>query len=813
MANAIFSEKLVGRYDGVTPATLLPRGWLSGGKNVRKVSQKGGWKARKGCTLHNTTALESGASVKSLHYYENPLNGDEHFVAQVNSKLLMESAQNKLPPEQDTSFGTDLGVSVGTTPGFSAQVGEYLFYADGSGKPIAYGGTQPRIKGFFVYDASQTDYCDYTRKVTDGRTDTDAVVLGAADDKIIILTEMIAKAFIFNLGSNVNSNDVNLEVKAWRNGSWTAVSDLSDGTNNSGCLAQDGTVSWTRSALDEMTGYRGIMGYAYQIGWSGALSGSVDVISVHAIQDAMSLTNKWNGEFNYVSGCKFRDVSATPAEYQECLGKISNESTSQYLDISEATASDFLFIKTPEPACMFGIAIVTGYQNSADAQIDLIEYWDGSAWADISTNITDFTRLSTVGNASFSQTGIISFDASAISPERRTYQGDNIPGYWYRLSWDATLSTNVRIYAILYGTFPDSLPTYDGCVEFKGRLFLWGDPEFPNRLRYSARMQPFCFSGLDSGYTDVFGAEDKILCAMKFYNELIVFKESSVWMLEGQGPVTFGTLKVTAKVGLASPKSAQVAEVGFPDMHNDEPLTIAIWQDIDGVYTFDGRKVKKSSYVIDNYFNPESSDCIAAASIRSLQAYTDPNNNEYHLLLPSGELVFDYVSGEWYPPWDREIDLTCGLGFRANDNRHYTYGGSSSGFVMKLENDTSDKTTANADKAIDHSIKSRAIGYEDEKTGRLVLFTLRRILAELKARTAGTITTKTFKNEATSGTTQEIPSAMSMVNSGYNLTVPELEMSIEGCRTFQVEFSLNVVDQEMEISAFHYEIGGRGIVE
>lgn len=811
MANVVFPEKLVGRYDGVTPPTLLPKGWLSGGKNVRKVSQKGGWKCKKGCTLHNTTALESGASVKSLHYYENPFNADEHFIAQVNSKLVMESAQNKLPPIQDTSFGTTLGVTVGTTPGFSAQVGEYLFYADGSGIPMAYGGASPRIKGFFVYDASESAYNDYTRKVIDGRTDTEGVVLSAATDKIIILTEQIAEAFVFDLGASVNSNSVTMELKAWRSGAWTSVTSLSDGTASGGAtLAQDGTASWTRSALDEMTGYRGVMGYAYEIGWSGALSGSVTVRSVNATQDAMTLSNKWNGEFNYVTGCRFHDNSVS--EYQECLGKVSNESTSMYIDISESTTSDYIFIKTPEPACVFGLAVVTAYANTANAQIDQLSYWNGSSWAIVSTDLDDRT-LDYAKDSSFSETGIFSFDASALSPQRRTFRGDNIPGYWYALSWDATLSADVRIYAVLYGSFPETLPTYDGCVEFKGRLFTWGDPEFPNRLRYSARRHPFCFSGLDSGYTDVFGADDKILCAIKFYNELIVFKKTSVWMLEGEGPVTFGTLKITDKVGLASVKTAQVAEVGFPDMHNDEPLTIAIWQDIDGVYTFDGRKVKKSSYVIDNYFNPESSDCIAAADIRSLQAFTDPNNNEYHLLLPLDELVFDYVSGEWYPPWKREISLTTGLGFRANDNRHYAYGGSSSGFVMRLENDTSDKTTANADKAIDHSIKSRAIGYEDEKTGRLVLFTLRRLLAELKAQTAGDIVTKTFKDMATSGTTQSVPSAMNMINAGYELTVPELEMSIENCRVLQAEFSLNVIDQEMEISSFYYEIGGRGIVE
>jgi len=337
------------------------------------------------------------------------------------------------------------------------------------------------------------------------------------------------------------------------------------------------------------------------------------------------------------------------------------------------------------------------------------------------------------------------------------------------------------------------------------------NPEYPNRLRYSARDNPFCFSGMDSGYTDAFGDQSKILCAVKFYNELIVFKKHGVWLLEGESPGTFGTLKITERVGLASPKSVAVCEVGFLEAHKDEAMTIAIWQDIDGVYTFDGRKTKKESYAIDHYFNPESASCIAATSIRSLQAFNDSINNEYHLLLPSVELVFNYVTAEWYPPWDRKIVVATGLSFRANDNREYVYGASANGFVMRLETDTSDKTTANADEAIAHSVKTRAIGAEGGE--RVVRFGLRRLLAELKARSAGDIVTKTFKDLASTGTTQATPQAMSMIESGYNVTIPHLTMSIEDCRCFEIEFSLDVKDQEMEIYSFSYEIGGRGLSE
>jgi hypothetical protein len=811
MATQVVPEKFVGQYHGVIPPTLLPKGWISDGANVRKVSQGGGWKPRKGCALHDTSALESGAAVKSQHYYINPFSNDEHFIAQVNSKLVRESAQNKLPPTVDTSYGATLGVAVhATTPGFSAQVGEWWFYADTSERPMVYGGATPRIKGFFVHDTSETANCDYSRKVTDGRADTYGIILDAADDYFIVLTEERISGVYFDLGTNVNSTARTLAVEAWRSGAWVAVSSISDGTASPAGtpFAVDGTIGWTASSSDLMRSYLGVQGYAYKFSWNGTLSGTVYVKSATCVQATALMTNKWNGEMNWVSGARFYDHSLL--EYIEYLGKVTNESSSMYMDVSSSETTDFLYIKTPEPAAIFGFGIAGGYGNVDAAAIDQIDYWNGSAWTAITTNLTDETKDGG-GTKSFAQTGTFAFDASAITPQMRFLEGDQVPGYWYRISWAAALSADTRIYAIAYGAYPETLPYYSGCVEFKGRLFLWGDPEFPNRLRYSAKDAPFCFNGMDSGYTDVFGDMSEILCAVRFYNELVVFKKHGLWLLEGESVGTFGTLRITDRVGLASPKSVTVAEVGFPTAHKDENMTIVIWQDIDGVYTFDGRKTKKESYPIDNYFNPESGDCIAAASIRSLQAFNDPINNEYHLLLPSVELIFNYVTAEWYPPWDRKIILATGLSFRANDNRDYVYGASADGFVMRLETDTSDKTTANADEAIDHSVKTRAVAIDE--AGKIIRFGLRRLLAEFKARTAGSPVTKTFKDLASTGVTQAIPQAMSMIETGYNITVPHLTMSIEDCRCFQVEFSLDIIDQEMEIYSFGYEISGRGLSE
>lgn len=806
MANKIFKEPFTGKYDGVIPATLLEKGWIAGGKNIRKVSKGGGWKPRRGCTLHNTTAAESGAAAKSLHYYKHPRNNDYHFITQINAKLLDSTTD---PPTAGTGLGTTLGVAVGTVPGFSCVVEDEFIYTDETSGLLCYGGTAPYPLGFFVYDDDKAAFVDYTRNVTDKRSDTKAVVLGAAADVFYVITHERASAITLDLGTSVNSASETIVVEAWRSGTWTGVSGTDDGTDSptGTTLAIDGTISWTASALDTMRTIGNVQGYVYKISWSGALSGSVDVVSCTVTRAMASITNKWNGIYEWMAGVRFYDVSAT--EYQEALGSLSNESTSQYLDISAGATGDYLYFKGVEPLTGVGLGIPVGYGNTNNAQVDLIEYWDGDEFATVGT-LTD-TTLDSGATKGFSQTGSIFWNATALSPQRRTFEGDDIPGYWYRMSWDAALSASTRIYMMVGATFPETLPKYKGCIEFKNRLITWGDPEYPNRLRYSATKRFDCFSGSDSGYTDAFGDMDKILCCVPFYNELLVFKENSVWLLEGYSPATFGILRVSSTVGLASPKSAHMVEIGYGAMHKDEPLSIAIWETVDGVYVLDGRKPRKVSLPVDNYFNPEYSDCIAAASINNRQSYIDQINNEYHFLLPTVELVYNYALDEWYPPWTRAIVIDTAINLKGTDNRFYTYGASSGGFVMRLENDTSDKNASNADVAIDHSIKTRA--FSAEELGVSLLFTLIRIWAVMKAQSAGDITTKLFKNMATTGVALTVPSAISMITSGEGLTTAVLDISVQGCSCFQIEFSLAVIDQELELWSMLYELEARGLLD
>lgn len=823
MALQVFKEALNGKYNGVVGPTLLPVGGVSGGLNMRKASQLGGWKARKGCTIHNTTAI-AAASVLSLHVYEHPKLSDYHFIAQCNGSLY--DASGDPPATGGTTFAAAaLTALAGTAnPGYSDIVQDYWFYADGDGAPVMWGGDTPFVEAFLYYNATALNYVDYTKDVTDADSGTSATITLGATDKLYIASPCRAKGITFTLGSSVNNNAQTIVLKSWVAGAWDART-VTDGTVAPAgtTMAQTGSVTWTKNATDSLRVIKGKMAYWYEISVTGALD-AVEFTKITLLFDPERITNKWSGVYEIPLAIRFYDQSAT--EYVDYTGKLTNESTSQYIQLDAATTSDEILVKSAEPLCGIGFGVVDGYEQTGNAQIDQIEYWDGDSYNAITTGIIDET-LDGGTDSSFAQSGTVWWNAAGLTVKKRTQTWDSVPGYWYKVTWDAELdgtSDDARLFFVTTATFPEALPPYDGLIRFKGRLFLWGDPLYPNRLRYSAYGKPDCFSGSDSGWTDELGDNSKLVRVVRFYNELVVFKKTSIYMLEGYTPSTFGVTEIADTVGALAPKSVCVTEAGTPVMHGDESMSAIIWADSDGVYLLDGRKPKKVSLPVDHYFNTEFSTAIAVAVMPTMQGFLDPMNNEYHLLTQTAsgtyslELVYNYITDEWYPPWERKVGasaatsagiLVTGLALRDANKRWYTYGGNGAGFVFRLESDTTDKNDSNADVAIVHQLKTRAIGLQQDKATTLE-FTFRKAWIEAKARTAGSVATYFYKDIADTGTLLTAPATVTLINSGYGLVTDGMNTDQIRCKTFQLEFKVSTADVELEIWSFLYMLEAVG---
>lgn len=794
-------EPLSGHYDGVTNPLLLPEGSISDGQNVRHAGPNGGWKGRRGCTVYNSgEGAGSAPAMKSFFDYEHPVNGDYHFV--VNSTANLYDCNVGPPPgsvHNDLSSETDLGIDTGSARGFGCTVKDHFFFASSTTPPVTYGGLTPFCSGFLVYRTADGSYTDCTVLVADSSDSTYATLGSASGDYYLVGMHEPGHGISLTFGTP-NTKTVTVSVSAWRSGAWAAVSGLSDGTSTTETHDTDGSLTWTASASDEMSVLGGIMAYWYRVSFSAAVD-AVTIKSCKVAWSAHTLTNKWDGVYRHVSGFLYYDTS----DYRDSLGVISNAALSQCVTLSSATTAAALYVKTQEPACGFAFGIVPTKNNTADAQINSVKTWTGNEFT--SMTFRDET-LDGDANSSFSTSGTVWLTRpSAVSPQKRVFQGDSVPGYWYEIKWDATLLATTAIYLSLYAEQPEALGYYDGCVEFNGALVLWGDKRYPNRLRVSKPGKPDSFNAGIASFSGVIGDSTVVKNAIVLNRHLIVWKGRGVWAVARD----YSIEQIAGTVGLAGEHTACVSEIGLEGFKRDELVHVAIWQDIDGVYMMDGKTIKKISSAISNYFDEEFSTEYLSTNLLDRVAYIDQIHNEYHLLLPTKELVYDIDKQTWIPPFVRNQYLSYAKTVVMSDGRKATYGigtPAAQQVIYRLEVDTTDKNASGQDVAITQDITTRAFTAENYHVS--YDFGLGHIWQELDAAASGNVAVTLYPNQKTSGVSL---GNASLVNSGYDLALPSVCANGYRAASFQFKFSVSTADLVLKIYGLAYSAQIHGKIQ
>jgi hypothetical protein len=305
--------------------------------------------------------------------------------------------------------------------------------------------------------------------------------------------------------------------------------------------------------------------YWYKIIFSGAPT-LIEVMSCRVVRAIQEMTNKWDSVFRNVLGAFFYDASAL--SYNDKLGAVTDGVSSTTMDIGSMTTSDYIYIKTLEPALGFGFLLGEGAVNSNNAEVDLIECIGPTGWVSVGT-FRDET-LDTAADSSFANSGVIWLDEEH-EPQLSIFQGDRALGYWYRISIDAALSANPEITEIVYASWPKTLRPVKGCVEFNGQLILWGESRYPNRLIVSPYNRPDQLCNIEERYSIPFGSEEPIKCCLVLGDNLAVLKESGFYLVASD--LTTMT-KATQDVGIAGAKTAVVIESGDKTLKEDELLSI-----------------------------------------------------------------------------------------------------------------------------------------------------------------------------------------------------------------------------------------------
>ena len=690
--------------------SLIPSGGYSMIQNMRATHP--GFEKRKGCAKHHSVA-DGTNEVMSLFQYSKGKVTERHFYAQMSDGDVLEATDN--PPGTTVgAFGSEVfdGTATGQVPASWGVLDDKLIYSNGSDMHQIYSGDDHPVSRVIVYIGTSappiipTEGKDYTEQATDGLDSTyiDLSSLGDLStdyDCIFVCTHIPATSITWTMAS-VNSTASVAAGKYW-NGAWTAMSGFSDGTSDGGkAFAKTGTQSWT-APTDEIPHYMfGQNGFWYQIYLSsGDLDSDTKASALVYNTTWQPLRHIWDGVLVDVVETQFYDQSdGTYYTY----GATS-------IDISEGTSSDAIYIASLDPIVGFYVDVGETPNTTGSTAIDHVYYWqNGNTWTDV-TSMND-------GTSGFSKSGFVTFKRQS-DVFKQQFGGLDYHLYWYKITWNQTLSEDVQIGIRTMPYFDIAEYGQKGTVSciWRNRLVCCFD-RWPVDVYVSARHSPMVFNGDDATLLERpgDGRLNKVVAIKPFFNNILVFQEEKgteggcVTMYQGYDPATFGKLLLSTRLGTFSQKSVAVVE-GITTGTNklvDKPTTVAFFLSHYGVFMCEGttfiRISKQEHTSIQNYFDPKSADCIRRGyEDKCWLAY----DSAYHVLrvglvtgssatTPNTFLVYDIEDRAWMADSPAQpFSCLCEVEAASGDVAVLQYaGGTADGTVYRTNYTTDDVSTA-----------------------------------------------------------------------------------------------------------------------
>jgi len=189
----------------------------------------------------------------------------------------------------------------------------------------------------------------------------------------------------------------------------------------------------------------------------------------------------------------------------------------------------------------------------------------------------------------------IQTSVNARVDSRRVYRSLVGGGTWY-LAGTITDNVTLEFYdGIADANLTAELETDHGIppagnivVSYKDRLFLTGDPNYPNRVYFSEASKPDMWPS--TYYIDVGTSDDAVLGIVEFEGKLYFMQSKTITGFYGSDPDTFSWHKTRSHVGVLAPRSVAAGPDGIYFLSHD------------AVYRFDGLKSVSISDSIDKIF-------------------------------------------------------------------------------------------------------------------------------------------------------------------------------------------------------------------
>ena len=801
--------------DRTTPFVGLKPGSLSEAQNMKRPAAgvPVGWTMRNGMTKHNTTTLGAN-TVNSLQKYVNKDFGTRCFMAQYNDTAI--HLATNTPPTAGTTFGSSIYTATGaTSAAFGDHINDDWVAAVDGATPFSWAGGSAYPDGFYVdHDVAggENAYMDGYRLVRNDDTDTYITFLQdvAANNEAYIGFRRPIEDFDLNFGTTKNSVTAAMSVYYWEDDgtpAWTAVSNLVDGTSSdSKTMAQDGTVSWDADPSDEqprlLAGTRDQL-FWYKVTVDADITNGVKVYECIVTDNVSAISNLWSGYLVLNVGC-LMDAGSGYVDYS---GEVTDGTDATYIEMDSFATSSELYVAFVNRAFGINVSMVASSPNDQASTVT-VKYWDSAsdAWTTVGT-VVDGTSD---GTASLAQSGMMSWSGSNITEDKRVLGGITVPFYWYQITWSAFLGSDTQIWEISQAEKPDAINKYKGVIEYNDRAVWWPGKFSKSALDFSQAGFPHIMNGPDSGSTGpLFGpGEVNAMARISSYALVSTKNPYRLYLLEGKVPNSFDSLLLSSNIGVVAPKSLVVIEDKVPIFNTERSVHSGIFMASDGVYMSDGMTLIKVSQPIADYFN-ESAPYIEPATMDDSYAWVNYKTMTVHFAVPinttgSGtqttlnkELVYSYVTNEWYDTYVRASPAACGLSLVGSDNDRMTYVGDYAGFVHRVNTGTADNGTK-----ITHSVKTAPViplmGLVQDPLN--YSSTLRAIKIKGKAdTTADAVCAITMYPDGK--TTGVSAGSVSILNSGYSYVAGKKQVSQVGDE-FAFKFESDLLNATMGLYGF-----------
>ena len=521
-------------------------------------------------------------------------------------------------------------------------------------------------------------------------------------------------------------------VYYWDGSDWAICTNIVDGTSLAGkSMAQTGSISFDSTEdIAKPSVINGVLGYWFKVVVS-SVPGTTTISQVTVDEPFQKMRDIWDGvprtaasvqkyvatDFLSVVVNKYEDNTINVLEDRFTWDETVKGDESSYMKLGKAPTTSFLVLGFTERITGVQLKFIPGKENKNIAQIS-VDYWDGSAWITIG-NIIDGTYTKT--NATFGQSGYITWNPIEENIEFRTNVGKEDKLYYYKLKWSAEFSGNedtslpagsdARKNSVAYGVLcyhingipvQKKINPYKFSLLAQNRLWLFNNIYENKNEAIRTRLNTYnVFNGKDAGDPLTFGDNLEVVAAKELFvrytsgvaGSVIVCKKNATFVVEGDNPENTKRVQLSDAIGCIAPETMKASPVGL-EYTPLQAHQILIWQGAAGIYYYNGNAILLISDNIANYFDTKKPEYINVLATHKSVGFFDDVRLEYHWCFASGtsttlnkELVWDLRRQKWY-----EINrgtgkaLQCGVSVHDSNGVPYAYGSIDTGYLERLGN-------------------------------------------------------------------------------------------------------------------------------